>query len=76
MKSNGHQPLVAPDAAPYRQYGIDKRERQSKNKGVMAGFDDHARPFGEHSALTLNTLNCVSSFARRASDSSRSCSRS
>ena len=73
MKSNGHQPLVARDAAPNRQHGIDERERQSKNERIMASFDDHGRLFGEQSALTLN---CVSSFARRASDLSRSCSSS
>ena len=68
-RRDGHQPLVARDAAPYRQHGIDERERQGEHKRVMAGFDDHPRPFGEQSTLTLN---CVSSFARCASDSRRS----
>ena len=54
-RRDGHQPLVARDAAPYRQHGIDERERLSEHKRVMACFDDHARR---------------SFFARCASDSS------
>ena len=45
-----HQALVAVDAAPYRQHGIDERQRQSEDERVMAGFDDHARLFRQNLA--------------------------
>ena len=59
-RRDGHQPLVARDAAPYRQHGIDERERQGEHKRVMAGFDDHARLFGKIPAFVLTS---ASSFA-------------